>query len=411
MMSELPLAGISVADFGQYIAGPAVGQALAELGARVVKVEPLGGDAARAAGALGEAMIRTNNRDKLSLAVDLRHADGYEIGRRLVTTSDVVIENMRPGAMERLGLGADHVTELNPRAVYLSITAYGRGAAPSRAGLDIAAQAESGMMSVTGEAGREPQRVGFTVVDGATAYAAANAVLAALLRRERTGRGAVIDTSLYQVAVHLQGAAWTAMFASGVEPVRSGNGYPTAAPAAEVIEVGDGRIVLSAYTPAHWARLCAAIGRPELQTDPRFATSDDRVAHRSEMRAELSAALSGYSIEEAVEFLSSRGVVTGAIRGYRQVVDSADAQRLELFPYTDATGGTEYRHPAAPYAFRDVERPPSRPAPELGADSRAVLLALGYADADVERLVAAGVVVDGMNAAGRQPDRGSSALA
>ncbi|HEU5008751.1 MAG TPA: CoA transferase [Jatrophihabitantaceae bacterium] len=394
-MSELPLAGITVADFGQFIAGPAVGQSLAELGARVVKVEPVAGDAARAAGALGEAMIRTNNRDKLSLAVDLRHANGDEIARRLIADCDVVIENMRPGAMERLGLGGDDVLVLNPRAVYLSITAYGRDAAPSRAGLDIAAQAESGMMSVTGEADGEPQRVGFTVVDGATAYSATNAVLAALLRRERTGRGTVVDTSLYQVAVHLQGAAWTAMFASGVEPVRRGNGYPTAAPAAEVIEVRDGRIVLSAYTPAHWARLCTAIGRPELQTDPRFATSDDRVAHRAEMRAELSSALAGYLIDEAVAFLSSRGVVAGAIRGYQQVVESADAQRLGVFACAQADDGTGYRYPAAPYTFRDVERTPSRTAPELGADSRAVLLALGYAHEDVDRLVAAGVVVDG----------------
>jgi crotonobetainyl-CoA:carnitine CoA-transferase CaiB-like acyl-CoA transferase len=400
-MSELPLAGITVADFGQFIAGPAVGQALAELGARVIKVEPVDGDAARAAGALGSAMIRTNNRDKLSLAVDLRHADGHEIARRLVSSSDVVIENMRPGAMERLGLGAEHVRELNPRVVYLSITAYGRDATPSRAGLDIAAQAESGMMSVTGEADGEPQRVGFTVVDGATAYAATNAVLAALLRRERTGVGAVIDTSLYQVAVHLQGAAWTAMFASGVEPVRRGNGYPTAAPAAEVIQVRDGRIVLSAYTPAHWARLCTAIGRPELQDDPRFATSDDRVAHRAEMRAELSSALSGLAIGEAVEFLSSRGVVAGAIRSYRQVADSADAQRLGVFAATESVDGAGYRYPTAPFSFRDVERPPSRPAPDLGADSRTVLLDLGYDATDVERFMTAGVVVDGSAATPR----------
>jgi crotonobetainyl-CoA:carnitine CoA-transferase CaiB-like acyl-CoA transferase len=314
---------------------------------------------------------------------------------------------MRPGAMDRLGLGADEVRALNPRVVYLSITAFGRGSSPSRAGLDIAAQAESGMMSVTGEAGRDPQRVGFTVVDGATAYAAANAVLAALLRRERTGRGAVIDTSLYQVAVHLQGAAWTAMFASGVEPTRQGNGYPMAAPAAEVIQVRDGQIVLSAYLPAHWSRLCVAIGRPELQTDPRFATSDARVAHRAEMRAALSSGLAGYGIAEAVEFLNSRGVVAGAIRSYGEVVESEDARRLDLFPrtgsartepagpesaWTDAAAAGS-RYPAAPFTFRDFALPRSRPAPELGADSRAVLLALGYTQADVDRLIDTGVVV------------------
>lgn len=399
-MSALPLDGVTVADFGQFIAGPGVGQILAELGARVVKVEPVSGDAARAAGALGEAMIRTNNRDKLSLAVDLRHPDGQDVGRCLISGSDVVIENMRPGTMDRLGFGADQVSALNPRAVYLSITAFGRGSPASRAGLDIAAQAESGMMSVTGEAGGEPQRIGFTVVDGATAYAAANAVLAALFRRERTGRGLVIDTSLFEVAVHLQGAAWTAMFASGVEPTRKGNGYPTAAPAAEVITVGDGQIVLSAYLPAHWARLCAAIGRPELENDPRFATSDARVAHRAEMVAELSATLARYGNAEAVEFLSARGVVAGAIRSYRQVAESEDARRLGLFPWTQPGVGTGYRYPAAPYSFRGIDRPACRPAPELGEDSRVVLLRLGYATADVDRLADSGVIVDGLAARG-----------
>src|SRR6185312_14966585 len=136
----------------------------------------------------------------------------------------------------------------------------------------------------------------------ATAYAAANAVLAALLRRASSGVGAVIETSLFEVAVHVQGFLWTEMFDSGSEPARKGNGYPTAAPAAEVVAVRDGQIVLSAYTPAHWSRLCEAIGRPELETDPRFATNDARVASRDELRAELSSALSGLRQDEAVEF-------------------------------------------------------------------------------------------------------------
>lgn len=393
-MTGQPLDGIRVADFGQFIAGPAAGQILADLGARVVKVEPVGGEAARAAGDVGAAMIRTNNRDKLGLAVDLRRPEGREIALRLIAGSDVVIENMRPGAMDRLGLGADQSSAVNPRVVYLSITAFGRDSAPSRAGLDIAAQAESGMMSVTGEADSEPQRIGFTVVDDATAYAAANAVLAALVRRERTGVGAVITTSLFEVAVHLQGAAWTAMFDSGTEPTRKGNGYPTAAPAAEVITVRDGQIVLSAYTPAHWSRLCTAISRPDLTTDPRFATSESRVAHRSEMRAELSSALAGYDVAAAVEFLNSRGVVAGVIRSYRQVADGEDARRLGLFPWTRPGPGGGYRYAAPPYAFRGVDRPPSSPAPEAGADSRAVLLDLGYPAADVARLVESGVVAD-----------------
>lgn len=394
-MGNQPLEGIRVADFGQFIAGPAVGQILAELGATVVKVEPLEGEVSRGAGVYGDAMVRTNNRGKLGLAVDVRAPAGREVAERLIAASDVVIQNMRPDTMDRLGLGPERATALNPRVVYLSITAFGRGAPPTRAGLDIAAQAESGMMSVTGEAGGEPQRVGFTVVDEATSYAAANAVLAALFRRERTGRGAVVDTSLLEVAVHVQGPSWVGMFTSGVEPMRKGNGQPTAAPAAEVVSVANGQIVLSAYTPAHWARLCATLGRPELTADARFATNEDRLAHRPQLRQVLSDALSHLTLTEAVDLLGANGIVAGAIRSYRQVLESEDVRRLDLFPWTEEGGTGSYRHPAQPYTFRDTPRPRPRSAPAIGEHSCEVLVQLGYDDDGVKRLVAEGVVRDG----------------
>jgi crotonobetainyl-CoA:carnitine CoA-transferase CaiB-like acyl-CoA transferase len=392
-----PLEGVRVADFGQFIAGPAVGQLLADMGATVVKIEPLGGDAARAAGSMGSAMVATHNRDKRGLAVDLRNARGYEIGRRLVCASDVVIQNMRPGAMERLGLGPDQVSRLNPRVIYLSITAFGADAPPYRAGLDISAQAESGMMSVTGEAAGEPQRVGFTLVDQATAYAGAMAVVGALLRRERdgaAGKGAVIDTSLLEVAVHMQGAAWVQMFATGVEPLRKGNGYPSAAPAAEVIPVAGGQIVLSAYTPDHWARLCAAIGRPEMVTDPRFATSDARIANREAMRSKITEALAGRDPAEAVDFLSRQGIVAGMIRSYREVVDGADAARLGSFPHTAPGCADGYRYPAPPYRSRGGAAPESEPAPKLGEHTVTVLRELGYPVEEIDQLIEEKVVLD-----------------
>lgn len=391
-MTRPALEGLRVADFGQFISGPAVGQLLSDLGATVVKVEPLAGEASRSAGVLGEAIVRANNRDKLGLAVDLRRSEGLEIARRLVRRSDVLIENMRPGAMERLGVGPDAATALNPRLVYLSITGYGRDAAPTRAGLDIAAQAESGIMSITGEQERDPQRVGFSVADQATAYAALGAVLAAMFRRERTGEGAVVDTSLLEVAIHLQGPTWVQMFETGVEPQRKGNGYPTAAPAAEVIDVRGGRIVLSAYTPAHWARLCSAIGRPDLIADPRFATNDARVAHRPQMRAELSAALASREVEEAVAFLADHGVVAGAVRSHRQVVDGPDAKRLSIFRRTAATTPPGYLYPAAPFRLGDGPPRPSSSAPRIGEHTRTVLAELGYTADEVDALVVSGVV-------------------
>jgi crotonobetainyl-CoA:carnitine CoA-transferase CaiB-like acyl-CoA transferase len=401
-VSGYPLEGIRVADFGQYIAGPAVAQVLADLGAQVVKIEPIHGEAARAAGALGTAMIRANNRDKLGLALDLRRPEGHAVAVRLLEASDVLVENMRPGAMRRLGLDADRARAINPRLVYLSISAFGSDPAGTRPGLDIAAQAESGIMSITGEADRDPQRVGFTVVDNATSYAAAVAVLAALLRRESTGLGAAVDTSLFEVAVHLQGFLWTDMFDSGSEPVRTGNGYPTAAPAADVVTVRDGQIVVSAYTPAHWARLCAALERPELEGDPRFATNDARVANRTDLRAELSSALSGYLTAEAVEFLNAHGIVAGAIRSHRQVAAGEDARRLDLFPATAAGAGGRYRYAAPPYTFHGLERQASRPAPAIGEHSREILESLGYSQAEVERLIDSEVVAEPLVPAGER---------
>lgn len=392
-MNGRPLAGVRVADFGQFIAGPATGQMLADLGATVVKVEPLGGEAARAAGAMGAAMVAAHNRDKMSIAIDLKDQRGLEIGRRLLAVSDVVIENMRPGTMERLQLGPAQALACNPRIIYLSITGFGVGAASYRAGLDISAQAESGMMSVTGEATAAPQRVGFTVVDQATAYTSAMAVTAALYRRERDGVGEVIDTSLLEVAIHMQGAAWTQMFETGVEPIRKGNGYPSAAPAAEVIPVGGGHIVLSAYTPHHWARLCAALDRPEMEADPRFATSDDRVRHRAELHRFLAEALAERSPEEAVELLSRRGVVAGAIRNYREVEGGPDAARLNSFPRTAPGAAESYRYPAPPYRFRSEPQPTSRSAPTVGEHTVAVLADLGYRKDEINRLLDEKVVV------------------
>ena len=395
MTGSLPLEGTKVADFGQFIAGPAVGQMLSDLGASVVKVEPKDGEVSRRSGIYGLAMVRTNNRDKLGLAVDLRSPRGREVAERLIADSDVVIQNMRPGAMERLSLGPAHAQAINPAVVYLSITGFGARAAPIRPGLDIAVQAESGMMSVTGEAEGDPQKIGFTVVDAATAYAATSAVLAALLRRSKTGQGAIIDTSLLEVALHLQGANWVAWFTSGIEPTRSGNGQPYAAPAAELISVKDGKIVVSAYTPDHWQRLCNTVGRPELASDPLFCTNEARLQNREQMRAILADSLGTLTQFQAVEMLSAGGIVAGAVRSYSQVMESPDVERLQQFYETEARGTGSYRYPALPFSIRGLERVKSRGAPAAGEDTRGVLAALGYDSTAVERLVVDGVVQDG----------------
>ena len=282
-------------DLGQYIAAPAAAQTLADLGADVVKLEPTQGDASRHVGWSQDdfgPMFSAYNRGKRSVVLDLRSPKGQTQAVQLALAADVVLVNARPGAMEKLGLGAEQLLAQSSRLVYGRVSAFGQqGPASIRPGFDIAAQAESGMMSLNGEAERDPVRVGFTAVDILSSQALTSGVLAALLRRGNTGRGGLVDLSLIDVAVAALANAWTEYGLFGRMPLRRGNGQPTTAPAADVIQTRDGQVVLSAYTDEHFARLCTTIGCPELASDPRFASNQDRVAHRPALMALLQQAL------------------------------------------------------------------------------------------------------------------------
>lgn len=381
-----PLAGLRVVDLGQYIAGPGAAMTLAELGATVVKIEPVGGDQARHIGRYGQAMVRAYNRGKRSIALDLKHPAGREAALRLIGTADVVIQNLRPGAAATLGLDAHTVRRRWPRIVYLSIAGFGPGG-PSgeRPGYDIAAQAESGLMSVTGEPERPPQKVGVPIIDAAAAQAGAQAVLAALLGRERSGTGATIETSLFEVAMHLQASTWADYLNGGAEPTRIGDGQPHNAPAAEVITTRDGHIVLSAYADDHWRRLCQVLGRADLAVDERFCSNERRVAHRAALRAVLHEALSGRSSEECVALLTQQRIVVGAVRSYSQVLHGADLAGSGLVVHAAGGDGGRYRVLGLPYRFDDAPRAAPPAAPACGADGDMLLSELGF---DAEAIAA-----------------------
>ncbi|MDH6590559.1 crotonobetainyl-CoA:carnitine CoA-transferase CaiB-like acyl-CoA transferase [Variovorax sp. TBS-050B] len=388
-----PLQGIRVLDLGQYIAGPGAAMVLRELGATVTKVEPLAGDQARQIGRYGESMIRAYNRGKRSIALDLRSDAGRETAWRLIAQSDVVIQNLRPGAIERLGLGARAVRERFPRVVYLSITGFpARGPSRDRPGYDIAAQAESGLMSVTGQPDRPPQKVGVPIIDAAAAHLGAQAVLAALYGRERSGIGETLETSLFEVAMHLQATTWSDYLGGAPEPTRIGDGQPHNAPAAEVVPTRDGHIVLSAYADAHWARFCRVMGREELVRDARFATNALRVANRPALRTVLRECLSGLSSEECVEKLGRHQIVAGAVRSYAQVLAAPDFAQSGLLVDAAAPDGTRYRALGLPYRLGEAPRAAPPAAPACGADSDAVLAELGYDAAQIDALRRTGAV-------------------
>lgn len=388
-----PLQGIRVVELGQYIAGPGAAMALAELGADVVKVEPLDGDQARHIGRNGEAMVRTYNRGKRSIALDLKSPAGVAVALRLIEWADVVIQNLRPGAVTRLGLGPDVVRARFPSVIYLSISGFGdRGPSRDRPGYDIAAQAESGLMSVTGEPGRLPQKVGVPIVDAAAAEIGAQAVLAALFARERSGVGETIETSLFEVAMRLQASTWCDYLGGAPEPTRIGDGQPHNAPAADVVATRDGHIVLSAYAQPHWARFCRLMGRDELIDDPRFATNARRVEHRDALRVVLAECLSGLDSDEAVVLLGRHGIVAGAVRSYGQVLASADLDASGLVVDAKAADGSGYRAVGLPYRLGDSERPAPGAASAIGADGDALLAEAGFLPSEIAALRRDGVL-------------------
>ncbi len=388
-----PLSNVRVIDMGQYIAGPGAAMVLAELGAQVIKIEPLAGDQARHIGRYGESMIRAYSRGKQSIALDLKSDAGREIAWRLIAGCDVVIQNLRPGAVEALGLGASAVRERFPKVIYLSISGFGDlGPSRERPGYDIAAQAESGLMSVTGEPDRLPQKVGVPIIDAAAAHLGAQAVLAALYGRAQTGVGETLRTSLLEVAMHLQATTWCDYLGGAPEPTRIGDGQPNNAPAAEVVPTRDGHIVLSAYADEHWARLCRVLGRASLATDPRFATNALRVRHRAELRIVLRECLSSFTSEECVALLSRNQIVAGFVRSYRQVLQSADVQASGIL--VDALGAEGQRYPSLGLPYRLGEAPRATPgaAPACGADTDRVLGEIGLSADEIGELRRQGVV-------------------
>ncbi|MBX3607644.1 MAG: CoA transferase [Piscinibacter sp.] len=385
--SAAPLAGIHVVDLGQYIAGPGAAMTLAELGASVIKVESPTGDQARHIGRYGEAMVRAYNRGKRSIALDLRSIDGRDAALRLISRADVVVQNLRPGVVDALGLGPAALRERFPRLVYLSISGFGsRGPSSGRPGYDIAAQAESGLMSVTGEPDRPPQKVGVPLVDAAAAHLGAQAVLAALYGREKSGVGATIDTSLLEVAMHLQATTWADYLGGADEPTRMGDGQPHNAPAAEVVPTRDGFIVLSAYAEEHWQRFCRVLGREELAADPRFASNAQRVANRVALRAVLRECLSGLGSEECVALLARNQIVAGTVRSYAQVLASPDLVASGLIVEARGAGGTSYRALGMPYRIDDAPQPTPFSAPACGADTDALLAEVGFSAAEIAAL-------------------------
>ncbi|MEE2058582.1 CaiB/BaiF CoA transferase family protein [Rhodococcus artemisiae] len=388
-----PLEGVRVIDFGQFIAAPAATQILVDLGADVIKVEPVHGESSRLIGLYGEAILRNYNRNKRCIALDLKSPEGKQIAHQLIADADIIVQNLRPGVMDSFGLGATDVRGANPHVVYATVSGFGLGGpSKDRAGLDIAAQAESGIMSVTGEADGEPQRVGFPVVDAAAAHVFAQAILGAYIRRLRTGEGDTVETSLLEVAVHLQGPNWGEYLMTGTEPMRKGNGQPTVAPAADVMPTRDGAIVVSAYSVVHFDRLCSLLRRPDIAADPRFQSNETRVEHRAALLTELRSEFARMTSDEAMALLTPNGVVAGRISTYGEVRKNPDVEASGIFIDVTDPEGAQHTTLGSPWHLSSLPSRSTTGAPGLGQHSAELLTELGYTATQIDTLADSGVV-------------------
>ena len=392
-----PLAGMRVLELAQIMAGPTAGMLLADMGADVIKVEKLpGGDDSR-----GYREPRVNgvsapflmmNRNKRGIALNLKHPQGREILLKMVRDADVLLENYRTGTMEKMGLGYDVLSSVNPGLIYCAVTGFGRdGPWADKGGFDLIAQGFAGLMSITGEPGGAPAKNGNPVSDISAGNLAVVGILAAYIHKLKTGRGQVVDTSLMEAAV--QQTYWHAAvyFPTGKSPGPTGSAHVLSAPY-QAFHAKDGWLNIGGANQSNWERIAEVLGHPEWRDDPRFATNSDRMANLDALVEKMNAVLGTRSKAEWIDAFDAAGVPVGAVHSIGEALSH---------PQTLARGMVvDLVHPQAgatkalgcPVHFSATPTAITRPAPRLGEHTRSLLREYGYSDVEIDGFIADGVV-------------------
>jgi crotonobetainyl-CoA:carnitine CoA-transferase CaiB-like acyl-CoA transferase len=368
-----PLEGLKVIELARILAGPWAGQTLADMGAEVIKIEAPSGDDTRQWGPpfidrdgdRSAAYFHSCNRGKRSEVVDLTTKEGQARMRALVADADILIENFKLGGLRKYGLDYDSLAELNPRLIYCSITGFGQtGPYAHRAGYDYIIQGMSGFMSITGAPEGQPQRAGIAVTDLFTGLYSVAGILAAVHQRDRTGRGQHVDMALLDCAVATMANQALNYLSTGTPPGRTGNTHPNLVPY-QVFDCADGHLIIATGNDGQFHRLCGLLNLPEVSDNPRYASNADRIAHRDDLIAALTAGTRRFTKAELLAACEAQSVPAGPINDLSEVFEDPQVQARGLQITPEGIPGVR-----TPIRFSDAELRLDRPAPKLGGTGK-----------------------------------------
>ena len=390
------LDGVRVVDLTRVLGGPFCTQWLADHGADVIKIEPPQGDEVRHWGPpfdedVGAASYFLGiNRNKRGMALDLRSDKGREALRKLLATADVLIENFKPGGMEKWGLSYDTLGQEFPRLIHCRISGFGAdGPLGGLPGYDAVVQAQSGLMSVNGEAGRQPIRLGVPIVDIATGMSAGFGIAMALYEREKSGKGQYIDMTLYDTAVSVLFPHYANYFLAGIQPKLTGNNHPNLSPY-DVYPTRTCDVFIAGGNQGQFRKICQVLGVPEAAEDPRFCSNGQRLKHQAEMRALFEPLMAEWDGEELARALMSAGAPAGAVLETQEVVSAPHTLHRRMTVDIDG-----FRTTGNPIKMsRTPARPDRKKPPRFGEETRAVLTEIGYSADEIDAMISAGAALD-----------------